>query len=140
MDCPRFWSSGTAASFYQNIYNPEFTEIVGLLELRIGRGLMQKFYKAIGMEGDWEAILLPFGTAIIEDTTARMDEETRKLLGASDTEPYYINRKTIVNHLSIEELGVRLFVVGKVDVVFHTIKRKEIILISTVVVFWRHCR
>ncbi|WP_456287287.1 histidine kinase [Paenibacillus sp. AK002] len=121
--------------FYQYIYNPEFTEIVGLLELRIGRGLMQKFYKAIGMEGDWEAILLPFGAAIIEDTTARMDEETRKLLGASDTEPYYINRKTIVNHLSIEELGVRLFVVGKVDVVFHTIKRKEIILISTVVVF-----
>lgn len=121
--------------FYQNMYNPEFTEIVSLLELRIGSSLMQKFYKAVGMEGDWEAILLPFGAAANEGTAVRMDEATLKLLGASDMRPYYINRTTIVNQLAFEELGVRVVVVGKVDVVFHAIKRKEIILISTVIVF-----
>lgn len=122
-------------AFYQNIYNPEFTEIVGLLELRIGGSLMQKFYKAIGIEGDWEAILLPLGEKAAEDTASGMDEETLKLLGGSDNKPYFINRKTIVNQLSFEELGVRVVVIGKVDVVFHAIKRKEMILISTVIVF-----
>ncbi|WP_221223983.1 sensor histidine kinase [Paenibacillus rhizosphaerae] len=121
--------------FYQNIYNPEFTEIVGLLELRIGSGFMQKFYKAIGIEGDWKAILIPFGAASADGAAAGMDEETLKLLSASNAKPYFINRKTIVNQLSFEELGVRVVVIGKVDVVFHTIKRKEIILISTVIVF-----
>lgn len=122
--------------FYQNIYKPDFTEIIGLLELRISGGLIRKFYSATGVEGNWKAFLLPKQgelPAAEGAAAAGIDDATWKLLGSSDTKPYFINRKTIVNQLYIEELGVRVVVTGKVDEVFHAVKRKEIILISTIV-------
>ncbi|MCA1291402.1 histidine kinase [Paenibacillus sp. alder61] len=120
--------------FYQNIYNPDFTEVIGLLELRVSGGLIRKFYNAAGGEGNWNAFLLPKqrGLPAAEGAIAGMDDETWKQLGSNDTKAYFINRKTIVNQLYIEELDVRVVVTGKVNEVFHAVKRKEIILISTI--------
>lgn len=121
--------------FYQNIYNSNFTEKIGLLELRVGSGLIRKLYEAAGERDNWQAFLLPKQGVPVsaEGAAAGIDKATWKLLGSNDTRPYFINNKTIVNQLYIEELDVRVVVTGKVDDVFRTIKRKEIILVFTII-------
>ncbi|MNI31077.1 Sensor histidine kinase YehU [compost metagenome] len=71
----------------------------------------------------------------MESAVEGIDKTTWKLLRSNDSRPYFINNKTIVNQLYIEELGVRVVVTGKVDDVFRTIKRKEIILVFTIIAF-----
>lgn len=120
--------------FYQHIYNPNFTEVIGLLELRISSSLIQKFYQAMGGE-NWEAFLLPEQEKRQTAESAApggIDGETWKLLKSNEMEPYFINRRTIMNQLYVEEFGVRVVVTGNVEEVFHTVKRKEVILISTI--------
>ncbi|KWX74415.1 histidine kinase [Paenibacillus riograndensis] len=120
--------------FYQNIYNSDFTEKIGLLELRVGSSLIGKLYEAAGGRDNWQAFLLPEqGVPPAEGAPAGIDKATWKLLGSKDARPYFINNKTIVNQLYIEELDVRVVVTGKVDDVFRTIKRKEIILVFTII-------
>ncbi|MHA6530113.1 sensor histidine kinase [Paenibacillus sp. BAC0078] len=120
--------------FYQNIYNSNFTEKIGLLELRVGSSLIRKLYEAAGGRDNWQAFLLPKqGVPPAEAAPAGIDKATWKQLGSDDTRPYFINNKTIVNQLYIEELDARVVVTGKVDAVFRTIKRKEIILVFTII-------
>ncbi|CAM4178593.1 histidine kinase [Paenibacillus alkaliterrae] len=124
----------TSLVYYQNIYNNNITEIIGVLEIRISSGLIKKFYEAAGVEGNWRAFLLSEqGVPLTAgDVMAGLDGETQKLLAANKRRAYIINRKMIVNQLDIKELGVRVVVTGKVDDVFHTVKRKEIVLVSTI--------
>nr|WP_157322143.1 sensor histidine kinase [Paenibacillus anseongense] len=120
--------------FYQNIYNSDFTEKIGLLELHVGSGLIRKFYEAAGGRDNWQALLLPeHGVPSREVAPAGIDMATWKLLGSNDTQPYFINKKTIVNQLYMQELKVRIVVTGKIDDVFRTIKRKEIFLVFTII-------
>lgn len=119
--------------FYQNIYNSNFTEKIGLLELHVGSSLIRKLYEAAGGRDNWQAFLLPKqGVRPAEGAPAGIDKDTWKRLGSNDTRPYFINKKTIVNQLYIEELDARVVVTGKVDAVFRTIKHKEIILVFTI--------
>ncbi|MEX1029793.1 MAG: histidine kinase [Paenibacillaceae bacterium] len=66
------------------------------------------------------------------EASAGIDDITQKLLVANKHRDYIINRQIIVNQLDIKELGVRVVVMGKVEDVFRNVKRKEIVLISTV--------
>lgn len=121
--------------YYQNLYNTQFTEKIGMLEIQISGSLIRKFYQAAGAEGYWKAYLLseqgeplPSGGAamLIDDGTLR-----RLPLGQN---AYLINRKTIVNQLYVEELGVHAIVTGRVGDVFNSIKRKEAVLLTTIFV------
>ncbi|GGA28679.1 sensor histidine kinase [Paenibacillus physcomitrellae] len=123
--------------FYQNLYNPDFTEIIGLLELRINSDLISRFYKATGSGDNWNALLLPKKQGVeraIQESGLQVDELTRKQLSDEEGKSYFINRNTIVNQLNVEELGARIVVIGSVDEVFHSVKRKGIIMITMIVI------
>lgn len=100
-----------ALTYYQNIYNHSITEKLGLLEIRINSDVVRKFFAAAGVDENWKSSLLP-------QTNPHQD--------------FVVNRRTIMNQLDILELGLRVVLVGKVDHVFQAVKRKEIVLISTV--------
>lgn len=122
-------------AYYQNIYNPDFTEIIGLLELRVSSSLIQNFYKAAGGDGDWTALLLPEqgGEQSAEAAPEGMDKVAWRLLHSNDARPYFISRRIIVNQLHIEELGARVAIAGKVGDVFRTVRSKEIILVVIII-------
>lgn len=122
--------------FYQNVYNTNFTEIIGLLELRINGDLIRKFYRAAGGEGDWKAVLLPLQGQIEASKAieAGVDQATLKRLGSGNANAYFINRKYIVNQLDIGEFGVRVAVIGKISDVFRIIRNEEIFLVATIVI------
>ncbi|MEK4852977.1 sensor histidine kinase [Paenibacillus sp. FSL H7-0756] len=118
--------------FYQNIYNNDFTEIVGLLELRVGSELIRKFYRATG-GGDWTALLLPAEGKPLEreGIPAAVDDATWRRLASGEAQTYFINREVIVNQLYMKELGVRVAVIGKVSEVFRSIRSQELVMITT---------
>jgi len=120
--------------YYQDIYNTNITEKLGVLEIRTGSELIRKFYDAAGVEGNWKAYLLSQKGELLTtgDDWSRMDAGTQKLLDAENRKNYFINRKIIVNQLDIEELGLRVVVTGKVDDVFRSVKRKELVLVATI--------
>ncbi|WP_276358123.1 sensor histidine kinase [Cohnella caldifontis] len=120
--------------YYQYIYNTQITEKIGLLEIRVRSSLIRHFYEAAGVEGNWEAFLLSEqGKPLIGgQTAAGPDDKTLRLL-QSKNDTFFINRKTIVNQLFLGELGVRVVVTGQVGDVFHSIKRREIVLVTTIV-------
>ncbi|MEK4329385.1 histidine kinase [Paenibacillus sp. FSL R7-0297] len=121
--------------FYQNIYNHDFTEIVGLLELRVGSELIRKFYRATG-GGDWTAMLLPPEGELPEreGIPSAVDPATWARMASGESQTYFINREVIVNQLFIQELGVRVAVIGKVSEVFRSIRSQEIVMITTLAV------
>jgi two-component system sensor histidine kinase YesM len=113
--------------YYQYLYSTDFTERIGLLEIRINSSLINQFYKAAGVEGNWRALFLTEQGLQTFDEENRMDGATiRKIL--SNTSAYFINRNTIVNQLNFDELNVRVVVTGQVDNVFSTIRSREIAL------------
>ncbi|MDQ0899223.1 MULTISPECIES: sensor histidine kinase [unclassified Paenibacillus] len=123
--------------YYQNIYNNNITEKLGLLEIRINCDLIHRFYKAAGVEGNWKSSLLSeIGKPLVNgEATSRLDDKTLKLLEANESNAYVITRQTIVNQLDIKELGVRIVIMGKVEEVFRAVKEKEAVLILTIFAF-----
>lgn len=120
--------------YYQYIYNSQYTEKIGLLEMRVSNRLLANFYKAAGVEGNWRAMLLSEEGKPLSANEAgiEVDENTLRQL-QTEGNPFFINRKTIVNQLEIKELGVRLLVTGEVRSVFHSIKQREIVLVTIIV-------
>lgn len=120
--------------YYQNIYNNNITEKLGLLEIRVNSNLIDKFYKAAGVEGNWSSFLLSeSGKPLVGgEAASRLDETTLKLLEANESNSYVITRHMIVNQLDIKELGVRIVIMGKVEDVFRAVKEKEVVLILTI--------
>lgn len=121
--------------FYQKLYNTDFSEVIGVLELRLNSELISRFYKATGNGDNWVALLLPkHGVPLaIRDNGPDMDEITWEQLDAEEEKSYFINRKSIVNQLEVEELGARIVVIGNVDEAFHPVKRKGFIMISVII-------
>ncbi|WP_240702949.1 sensor histidine kinase [Cohnella luojiensis] len=118
--------------YYQYIYNTQITERIGLLEIRISNSLIRNFYDAAGVEGNWRANLLSEQGKPLTDEAAVLDDKTLRLLQAEES-AFFINRKTIVNQLKLEALGVRVIVTGQVGDVFRSIKQKEIVLVTMIV-------
>ncbi|RCW40893.1 sensor histidine kinase [Paenibacillus prosopidis] len=120
--------------YYQHIYNTQFTERIGLLEIRIRNSLIGNFYAAAGVEGNWHAFLLsPDGRPLNEgEAASALDEQTLHRLGQDDS-AFFINRKSIVNGINIDELNVRVVVAGRAGEVFYSIKQRELILVTLIV-------
>jgi len=120
--------------YYQHIYNTQFTEKIGLLEIKINDKLIDKFYDAAGVEEPWHVVLLteqdeligefPNEAAIDEQTLADLKQEHNK---------FVIHHKNIMNQLKLEELGLRVIVTGKVSDVFHSLTRSEVVVIIIIV-------
>jgi two-component system sensor histidine kinase YesM len=127
-------ASNPSLIYYQHIYNTQFTEKIGLLEIRIRNSLIGNFYAAAGVEGNWKAFLLSEdGLPLnIGEASLELDNQTLRLLRQKD-KPFFIDRKMIVNGLNIEELGVRVIVTGHVGDVFYSIKQRERVLITIIV-------
>lgn len=119
-------------NYYQYLYNAQFTERIGLLELRTNQELLKRFYEAAGIEGKWRAALLTEqGEPWTGETAKGLDAAMRKRL--SGGELFFVERNTIVNQVKLDELGVRLVVTGKVDEVFHSVKKRETVLVAVIV-------
>ncbi|MEC2344955.1 histidine kinase [Paenibacillus barengoltzii] len=120
--------------YYQYLYNTQYTERIGLLEMRVSSRLIADFYKGAGVEGNWAAVLLPKeGEPRIANIGGiNFNEKTLRQLQAEES-PFSIDRKTIINQLEIDELGVRLFVIGEVHSVFQSIKQREQVMVMIIV-------
>ncbi|RED56321.1 sensor histidine kinase [Cohnella lupini] len=118
--------------YYQYIYNTQITERIGLLEIRVRNSLIRNFYVAAGVEANWRAFLLSEQGEPLTNEAAGLDEKTLSLL-QSEERSYFINRKTIINQLKLEPLGVRAIVTGQVDDVFRSVKKKETVLVTMIV-------
>lgn len=120
--------------YYQYIYNTQITEQIGLLEIRVSSSLIKKFYEAAGVEGNWKAFLLPEqGQPLIaNEAGGEPGEKTLRGLQLQGN-TFFIDRKAIVNQLNLEELGVRIIVTGQVGDVFHSIKQREVVLVTIIV-------
>ncbi|WP_027086537.1 cache domain-containing sensor histidine kinase [Cohnella panacarvi] len=118
--------------YYQYIYNTQITERIGLLEIRVRNSLIHNFYAAAGVEANWKAFLLSDQGKLLTDEKTKLDDTTLHLL-QSDDRAFFINRKTIVNQLKLESLDVRVIVTGQVDDVFRSVKQKEVVLITMIV-------
>ena len=118
--------------YYQYIYNTQITERIGLLEIRVRKSLIHNFYAAAGVEGNWRALLLSGQGDPLTNEAAGLDKKTLRLLQAEDRR-FFINRQTIVNQLKLEPLDVRVIVTGQVGDVFRSVKKKEIVLVTMIV-------
>lgn len=118
--------------YYQYIYNTQITERIGLLEIRVRNSLIGNFYAAAGVEANWRAFLLSEQGKLLTNETTGLDDKTLHLL-QTDERAFFINRQTIVNQLKLDPLDVRVVVTGQVNDVFHSVKKKEIVLVTMIV-------
>lgn len=118
--------------YYQYIYNTQITDRIGLLEIRVRNSLVRNFYAAAGVEENWKAYLLSDEGKLLTNERTGLDAKTLRLL-QTDERGFFINRKTIVNQLKLDPLDVRVIVAGRVDDVFRTVKRKEVVLVTMIV-------
>lgn len=124
--------SDPALIYYQYIYNTQITERIGLLEIRVRNSLIRNFYAAAGVEANWRAFLLSGQGNPLANETAGLDPKTLSLLQSEDRD-FFINRQTIVNQLKLEPLDVRVVVAGQVEDVFRSVKKKEVVLVTMIV-------
>lgn len=118
--------------YYQYIYNTQITERIGLLEIRVNNSLLRSFYTAAGIEENWRVYLLTEDGELLANENAGLDKETLRLLQEEDN-AYFVDRRIIVNQLKLEPLDVRIIVTGQVNDVFRSVKRKEIVMVSMIV-------
>lgn len=113
--------------YYQHLYNTQFTEIIGLLEIRINDTFIKKFFEAAGVKAPWEAFFL-VEDEIVGNLPMQIHDNVFELVD-SETDTFIIDRQNVINQLVLEELGVHVFITGKVDDVFHSLTRSEVIVI-----------
>ncbi|MFD2503023.1 sensor histidine kinase [Paenibacillus septentrionalis] len=113
--------------YYQHLYNTQFTEIIGLLEIRINDSFIKKFFEAAGVQAPWEAFFLVKGE-VVGNLPMPIHDSVFELVN-SEADTFIIDRQNVINQLVLEELGVHVFIAGKVDDVFHSLTRSEVIVI-----------
>ncbi len=118
--------------YYQYIYNTQITERIGLLEIRVRNGLIRNFYEAAGVEANWRGFLMSGEGKLLTNEPSGLDVKTLRLL-QSEERAFFINRKTIVNQLKLDPLDVRVVVTGQVGDVFRSVKQKEVVLVTMIV-------
>ncbi len=118
--------------YYQYIYNTQITERIGLLEMRVSNSLIRNFYAAAGVEGNWKAALLSGQGQWLTNEAAGLDKKTLSILQAEERN-FFINRNMIVNQLKLEPLDVRVIITGQVGDVFRSVKQKEVVLVTIIV-------
>ncbi|MBD2868816.1 sensor histidine kinase [Paenibacillus arenilitoris] len=121
--------------YLQSLYNTLITEKIGILQIHAGDELLRKFYQAAGVEGNWRAYLLSeTGNSLLTDE--KLLKEVKPILRLVNSNPQtssFIDRKTIVNQMYLEELDVRVVIVGQISDVFHAIREKEMVIVAVIV-------
>ncbi|WP_028608941.1 sensor histidine kinase [Paenibacillus harenae] len=121
--------------YLQSLYNTLITERIGILQIHAGDELLGKFYQAAGVERDWKAYLLNDSGEPLH-AGGELPEKVQKMIKRVDSDQqnaYFINRKTIINQMYLEDLGARIVIVGQIRDVFHGIKEKEIIIVAAII-------
>lgn len=121
-------------TYYQNIYNSQFTEKIGLLEVKINNSLFKKFYEAAGVESPWSYSLIteqdsyigqmPLNEAIDKDIIGQWEHNKNSFI---------VNNENVINYLKIEELGLYVVIMGKVGDVLHSLTRSEVTVIIIII-------
>ncbi len=126
--------------YYQYLYNSQYTEKIGLLEIRVGDEMIRRFLKAAGVGEHWRVLFftpegdrlpLEFASAV---TASEVDDRMLAELAADRTvDNDFIYHRTIVNQLFLKELGFRVLIAGQVDDVFERIRSREIVLVAVII-------
>jgi len=111
-------------AYYQNMYAERFSKHVGVFAVEVDPKLLAGFVKTLSNEGRSEVYLLT-GDLKSSPPGARED-----MIGKMLEKPFayfFLDRKSlVVNHLTIEELGLRAAVVSKADDVFASTARQRV--------------
>jgi len=128
-------SAGNPASlervYVQHLYNDLFTERLGLMEIRVRSMMLDNFFDAVGGKDGWEIYLL----SATGDPLLQLNVDAGKPafdLGRMKRSPgdVLFTGNFIANSLEIEELDLRVVVVGRGNELFRSINEREVLLIG----------
>jgi len=110
--------------YYQNMYAERFSRKVGVFAVEVDPKLLNSFVKTLGNEGRSDVYLLT-GDLKSSPPGAREDMVGKMLEKPSAF--FFLDRKSlVVNHLTIEELGLRAAVVSKAEDIFASTARQRV--------------
>ena len=114
-------------AYYQNMYAERYSRHVGVFAVEVDPRLLAGFVKTLSNEGRSEVYLLT------EDLKSSPPGAREDMIGKMLERPFayfYLDRKSlVVNHLTIEELGLRAAVVSKPEDVFASTAKQRVWLI-----------
>ncbi len=116
--------------YYQTMYAERFSKKVGVFAVEVDPRLIHGFVDTLSHEGRSEVYLFT------EDFTFRSPDVREDLVSRMQEQPtdYFFmdNKRIIVNHLVIDELGLRVAVVSQVEDIFARMAEKQVVLILTI--------
>ncbi|MFB9278322.1 sensor histidine kinase [Cohnella cellulosilytica] len=121
--------------YVQPIYNDRFTEKLGLMEVRVRPGMLDQFFEALGSRDGWEIYLLSGAGEPLQARNAdpkRPSFDLARLKDSSDNAVLF-NGDFIANGLALEELDMKVVVVGRGNELFRSINEREVLLIGGIV-------
>jgi len=116
--------------YYQNMYAERFSKLVGVLTVEVDQRLLLGFEETLSNEGRSEVLLFPGDfTSIPPGATEDLMTEIRE----NPSDYFFLdNKRLIVNHLMIDELGVRVAVVSQAEDVFVKMTEKKVFIIMAI--------
>ncbi len=116
-------------TYYQNMYADRFSKQVGVLAVEADDRLIHKFVETLSNEGRSEVYLFTEG---FSSHSSDIREDLKQKIQEAESDYFFLDNQTLlVNHLMIEELGVRAAVVSQVDDIFATMNEKKRLFIMT---------
>lgn len=110
--------------YYQNMYAERFSRHVGVFAVEVDPTLLDNFVKTLSNEGRSDVYLL---TGDLKSSPPGAREDMVGKMIARPSAYFFLDRGSlIVNHLTIEELGLRAAVVSKADDVFASTAAKRV--------------
>lgn len=114
-----------ALNYYRVIYNTNYTNRIGIIELKVSPHVLQGFLTALRADSNWQVYLLNHqGKALRPvSTAAESGANIHEVLTSAEPPPS--RRPKIVNKLSLPKIGLNVVAYGKKNVMFQSIKMKE---------------
>jgi two-component system sensor histidine kinase YesM len=116
--------------YYQNMYAERFSKQVGVLTVEVDQRLIQGFEETLSNEGRSEILLFP---GDFTSTPPGATEDLMTKIREKPSDYFFLNNKRlIVNHLMIDELGIRVAVVSQAEDVFVRMADKKMLIIMSI--------
>ncbi|MCI3922894.1 histidine kinase [Paenibacillus sp. TRM 82003] len=115
--------------YYQNLYAERFTKLVGVLAVQVDQRLEDRFIETLSNERRSEVYVFPRDSHTTTLDSGLVDRIRNEPSGYFFLE----NKGQIVNHLRIDQLGVKIAVVSQAEDVFVKMGEKKTFLFIAIV-------
>lgn len=123
-------SNEWSLTYYQNMYAERFSKQVGVLAIVVDAKLLQNFIATLSNEGRSEVIMF---TKDFTSSTLPVRDDLKAQLQQTPSDYFFLdNKSSIVNHLQIDELGLRVAVVSQAEDTFVKMNEMKLVLITTI--------